>query len=243
MGIKGTEVAKEAADMILMDDNFATIVAAVEEGRGIYDNIKKFIRFLLSCNFGEIFTIAIAGFFGLPLPLLPIHMLWINLITDGLPAVALSVDPPEKDIMKRKPRDPKEGILANTFLFMLVGSAVVTFATILVFATDLVATGNVTEARTVAFTVLTFFELLFVFNCRSEKHSVFTNPPWTNKKLVLAVVASILLQILIIYTPFLQTIFKITYLDLYDWIRVIMFSSIALLILPKFFIPRKTKRD
>ncbi|MCD6402837.1 MAG: calcium-translocating P-type ATPase, SERCA-type, partial [Candidatus Aenigmarchaeota archaeon] len=243
MGIKGTEVAKEAADIILMDDNFATIVAAIEEGRGIFDNIKKFIRYMLSANFGEIFTITIAGFFGLPLPLLPIHMLWINLITDGLPAVALSVDPPEKDIMKRKPRDPKESILANTFWFMLVGSAVVTFSTILVFSTDLVATRSLNEARAVAFTTMTFFELLFVLNCRSEKHSVFTNPPWTNKKLLLAIVASMILQGIIIYTPFLQTVFKIAPLTLYDWIRVFMFSGIALLILPKFFIPSRTKRE
>jgi Ca2+-transporting ATPase len=235
MGIKGTDVAKEAADMILTDDNFATIAKAVEEGRGIYDNIKKFIRFLLSSNFDEILVVTIASLAGLPLPLLPIHILWINLVTDGLPALSLSVDPKEPDIMKRKPRNPKESILSGVFWFSLTAGLIACAVTLLAFFLEYTSTLNVLKARTLALTTTIFFELLFVFNCRSETRSVFSNNPLTNKKLVLAVILSVVFQLLIIYVPPLQTMFKTTSLTFTDWIRVLLFSASGLFILPSLF--------
>ena len=177
----------------------------------------------------------------MPLPFLPIHILWINLITDGLPAVALSVDPKDPEIMRRKPRDPKEGILAKTLLFVILAGAVACLASILVFVIEYTTTMNVAKARTVAFTTAMFFELFFVFNCRSETHSVFSNPPWTNKKLIISVIASIVLQFFIIYVPFLQPIFKTTALNWVDWARILMFSGVAVLIMPRFFIPQNKK--
>ncbi len=236
MGIKGTDVSKEAADMILLDDNFATIVKAIEEGRGIYDNIKKFVRFLLSANFGEVMIISLAMFLALPLPLLPIHLLWINLVTDGFPALALGVDPKEKDIMKRKPRDPKEGILSRSWVFIFAVAILSTIAALSTFILGL--PDGIEKARTMALTTVIFFELFLVFNVRSEEKGFFRMNPLENKKLLVAVIASIILQLLVIYLPFLEPLFKTDPLSLNEWMIVLFFSSFAFLALPEIFIKK-----
>lgn len=236
MGIKGTDVTREASDMILADDNFATIVNAVEEGRGIYDNIRKFIRLLLSTNLDEILLVAGATLLGLPLPILPIQVLWVNIVSDGLPALALSVDPYDKDIMERKPRSPKEGILHGMVLFVLV-AAVVDFLAEMILLVYWKNTNFVSleRLRTIIFTSTVLFELFFVFNCRSEKHSVFRMNVFRNRALVLAVALSFLLQLAVIYVPFFQPLFRTVPLSASDWLIILAIASSGLLILPEVF--------
>jgi len=236
MGIKGTDVTREASDMILADDNFATIVHAVEEGRGIYDNIRKFIRLLLSTNLDEILLVAGATLLGLPLPMLPIQLLWLNIVSDGLPALALSVDPYEKDIMERKPRSPKEGIFHGMLLFVLAAALVAFLAEMILLIywknTNFV---SLQRLRTIVFTSTVLFELFFVFNCRSEKHSVFRSGVFRNRALVLAVVLSFLLQLAVLYIPFLQPLFRTVPLNASDWLIILAIASSGLLILPEVF--------
>jgi Ca2+-transporting ATPase len=236
MGIKGTDVTREASDMILADDNFATIVKAVEEGRGIYDNIRKFIRLLLSTNLDEILIVASTTLLRLPLPILPIQVLWINVVSDGLPALALSLDPYDKDIMERKPRKPKEGIFHGMLLFVLV-AAIVGFLVEMILLIYWRNTNFVSlrKLRTMIFTSTVLFELFFVFNCRSEKHSVFRSDILQNKALVLAVAVSFLLQLAVIYVPVLQPLFQTVPLDASDWLIILAMSSAGLLILPEVF--------
>jgi Ca2+-transporting ATPase len=236
MGIKGTDVTREASDMILADDNFATIVKAVEEGRGIYDNIRKFIRLLLSTNLDEILIVASTTLLRLPLPILPIQVLWINVVSDGLPALALSLDPYDKDIMERKPRKPKEGIFHGMLLFVLV-AAIVDFLVEMILLIYWRNTNFVSlrKLRTMIFTSTVLFELFFVFNCRSEKHSVFRSDILQNKALVLAVAVSFLLQLAVIYVPVLQPLFQTVPLDASDWLIILAMSSAGLLILPEVF--------
>jgi Ca2+-transporting ATPase len=236
MGIKGTDVTREASDMILADDNFATIVNAVEEGRGIYDNIRKFIRLLLSTNLDEILLVAGATLLGLPLPILPIQVLWVNIVSDGLPALALSVDPYDKDIMERKPRSPKEGILHGMVLFVVV-AAVVDFLAEMILLVYWKNTNFVSleRLRTIIFTSTVLFELFFVFNCRSEKHSVFRMNVFRNRALVLAVALSFLLQLAVIYVPFFQPLFRTVPLSPSDWLIILAIASLGLLILPEVF--------
>ena len=236
MGIKGTDVSKEAADMVLIDDNFSTIVSAVEEGRGIYDNIRKFVKFLLAANFDELATITVPMLMGITtLPFLPIHILWINLITDGIPALTLSVDPKDLDIMKKSPRDPKKGI-ASGMLFFIVSVAILNFlAAFVVFIWELQTTGDIIKARTLAVTTTIFFEMLFVFNCRSDKKGILRLNPMSNKKLFIAVIISIILQIIIIYVPVLQEVFHLSALNLTDWLKVMLFSSLGILAMPEIF--------
>jgi len=253
MGLKGSDVAKEAADMILLDDNFSTIVFAVKEGRRVYDNIKKFIRFLLSSNIGEMFLViavmilgVISGF-PLPIPLLPIQILWINLISDSFPALSLGVESAEKNIMKRKPRDPKESMLHSSLLFILFTGFLAFLASLCVLFWELYDGFNAgldinyieQKARTMAFTTMMFFELFFVLNCRSEKKSVFSNNPLTNKKLVISIIVSIVLQFFIIYVPFLQAIFGTVPLGFWDWIKIFIFSGLGFFVFPQIFM-RKT---
>lgn len=238
MGKKGSEVTREASHIVLVDDNFSTIVNAIAEGRGIYDNIRKFIRYLLSVNFSEVFLVLAAIILRLPLPLLPLQILWINLLTDGLPAITLSADPYEKDIMKRKPRGKKEGIFHKMLLFILISSIVMFVLGFLIFMLYL-KEFSLDKARTMVFTFSVVFELLFIFNCRSEKHSVFRIGISGNKKLLLAVIISFILQLLVIYVPFLQSIFKTVPLSLYDWMIIILFSSSSLLVLPEIFMSKK----
>jgi Ca2+-transporting ATPase len=234
MGIKGTDVTREASDMILADDNFATIVNAVEEGRGIYDNIRKFIRLLLSTNLDEILLVAVTTLLRLPLPILPIQVLWVNVVSDGLPALALSFDPYEKDIMQRKPRDPNEGIFHGMLLFVLVAALVDFLAEmILVIYWRNTAFVSLERLRTIIFTSTVMFELFFVFNCRSEKHSVFRNSPLGNRQLVLAVILSLMLQLAVVYVPFLQPLFKTVPLNASDWLIILAIATSGLLILPE----------
>jgi Ca2+-transporting ATPase len=234
MGITGTDVAKESADMVLTDDNFASIVAAVEEGRGIYENIRKFVAFLLSANAGEVLvmftaTVALSADPAFLPFFVPVQLLWINLVTDGLPALALGVDPYPTDIMERPPRNPKEGVLSRDILFLIVVVAgILTVGTLGIFFWELNYSGaDVTRARTVAFTTIVFFELFLVFAMRSPRQPIWQIGLFTNTKLILAVLASMALQMVVIYTPFLQGAFNTEPLTAFDWIRTLVISLSA----------------
>ncbi len=230
MGITGTDVTKEVSDMVITDDNFASIVAAVEEGRGIYDNIRKFIHFLLSCNLGEILVMFVAVLVGLPVPLLPIQILWVNLVTDGLPALALGVDPVDPDIMERPPRDPKEPVVTGARGWLIgLQSAFVAACSLGAFLFVLVyEKETLVEARTAALATLACAQLFHSFNCRSMRHSIFKLKFSTNPQLVGAVALSFLLQMAVIYAPFLQPIFKTTSLSLIDLGAIMVFSTLPL---------------
>jgi len=239
MGITGTDVTREAADMVLADDNFATIVNAVEGGRSIYDNIRKFSFFLLRSNFDELLVIGSFALLGLELPLSAGMILWINLVTDGGPALALSMDPPEDDVMKRPPRNPNEGILHGriasilaTFVTQFVGTGVLFYVAYYVWGRPL------GEAQAMAFVQATLQELVIVWNCRSEKRNAFKVGFTSNKFLLVAVLASALLTIVIPYTG----LFGTSALDLSDWAIVLPFSLSGFLILPEVFHGRKIGR-
>ena len=240
MGIKGTDVAKEAADMILLDDNFNTIVSAVEEGRRIYDNIKKFIRFLLAANFNEMFAIMATMFAGLPIPFLPTQILWINLVTDSFPALSLGVDPKDKDLMQRKPRNPKESVLHSSFPFIIITGLLGFAVTLVAFLMEL--PNSLDKARTMAFTTTIMFQVLFALNCRSEKRSVFRMNPFTNKKLLASIALSVVLQFMVLYVPFFQVMFKTVPLNVYDWAKILVLSSLGLLVLPEVFMKKTIKK-
>ena len=205
MGLVGTDVAKEAAEMILLDDNFATIVRAIREGRIIYDNIRKFFRYTLSSNAGEIWTIFLAPFFGLPIPLLPIHILWINLITDGAPGLALASEPGEQGIMRRPPYPPDEGLFARGMWQQIVWIGLLMGASCLV--TQKIAIDAGWHWQTMVFTVLCCSQLLNALAIRSESRSLFQQGLLSNLPLLVAVLGSLLVQLGVIYLPFLQKIF------------------------------------
>ncbi|MBN1144581.1 MAG: cation-translocating P-type ATPase, partial [Bacteroidales bacterium] len=230
MGITGTDVTKEVSEMVITDDNFASIVNAVEEGRGIYDNIRKFIHYLLSCNVGEIMVMFIASLVRLPVPLLPIHILWVNLVTDGLPALALGVDPTDKKIMNRAPRDINESVLTRQMGgTILMQGAFIAFCSLLAFSlVYFVEKEGIERARTASFIVLACSQLFHSFNCRSPRESIFTLGFLSNVKLVYATLVSFLLQMAVIYVPFLQIIFKTQPLGLFDWVMVLIISSFPL---------------
>jgi Ca2+-transporting ATPase len=221
MGIVGTDVAREASDMVLTDDNFATIVSAIEEGRGIYDNIRKFIRYMLSTNSGEIFTMFFSILLRFPLPLLPIHILWVNMVTDGLPAVALSAEPIEKGIMQRAPRNPNESIFSGGLLYSMVGIGILMAVGTLWLFNQHLLTGGIVKARTVAFTVLALMQMAHVLNCRSMDRSLFKIGIFSNFYLVLAIVSTLLLQIAVVYVPFFQYAFNTVALAGSDWLYII----------------------
>ena len=226
MGITGTDVAKEASDIVLTDDNFATIVAAVEEGRGIYDNIKKYLAYLLSCNIGEILIMFTAvGLLALPLPLVAVQLLWVNLVTDGLPALALGVDPADPDIMERPPRDPKESVFTRPIKILIIGVAAIILIGVLPLFYWTWKGGTLVKAQTMAFTTLVMFEMFNVFNCRSEKHSIFKVGPFSNRFLVVAVTTSILMLLMVVYIPFFDVLFDTVPLGLFDWVLVLAISS------------------
>ena len=227
MGISGTDVTKEASSMILMDDNFSTIVAAVEEGRIIYDNIRKFIRYLLSCNLGEVLTMFLATIFSLPNPLSPIQILLVNLATDGLPAIALGIDPAEDDIMRQPPREKDESIFARGLVEkILVRGSLIGLCTLLSFMAGRYYGMNLDTCRTLALCTLVMSQLIHVFECRSERHSLFEIKLFTNPWLIGAVSVSIVLICSVLYVPFLQTIFHTVALSLKQWLIVIFFSGI-----------------
>jgi len=234
MGIKGTDVAKEASDMILRDDNFSSIVRAVHTGRGIYDNIKKFIQYLLSSNLGEVLIVFIAMLIGLGyadpetsvfIPILgALQLLWINIVTDGLPALALGVDPPSSGIMKRKPRNPNEKILSGEMLLdIIIVGIIICTGTLFLFWLNMPAGGVL--AATVAFTTIVMFEMVRVQSVRMKYHVGL----WSNKKLIGAMVFSIALQLMIIYVPFFQPIFNTTPLGWVEWLEIAAISSTILI--------------
>jgi len=226
MGITGTDVSKEAAHMILLDDNFATIVKAVKEGRKIYDNIRKFIKYLLTTNSGEIWTLFLAPIFGLPIPLLPIHILWINLVTDGLPALALSVEPEEEDVMNRPPRHPKESISAHGLGVHAIWVGLLMAGIVLSTQAFAIKTGN-SHWQTMVFTVLCLTQLGHVLAIRSEKVSLFKMGLFSNKYLLGAVILTFIFQMATIYIPSLNPIFKTVPLTFNELIWTLVLSSIV----------------
>ncbi len=219
MGITGTDVTKEAADMVVTDDNFASIAAAVEEGRGVFDNIRKAVHFLLSCNLSEVLVMLFAALLGLPLPLLPIQILWMNLVTDGIPALALAVDPKAPDLMTRPPRRPEARLLDGGRLLAIGGEGLMLGLIALgAFSYSLYGLHQeLDQARTVAFTVLVVAQLVHVFNCRSEQLSLFQLGVWTNRPLVWAFLLSLAVQVAVLTIPAAAPIFKVAPLPIEDW--------------------------
>ncbi|MGF7048502.1 Ca2+-transporting ATPase [Paenibacillus sp. DS2015] len=230
MGITGTDVTKEASSLILSDDNFSTIVSAIEEGRNIYENIRKFIRYLLASNVGEILTMLFAMMLALPLPLLPIQILWVNLVTDGLPAMALGVDQPEKDLMEHKPRGAKENIFARRLGWKIISRGfLIGLCTLGAFWLTLRVApdqpGQLIKAQSVAFATLVIAQLIHVFDCRSSR-SIFHRNPFQNKYLVVAVLSSLILMLAVFYIEPLQPIFKTVPLGLREWALTIVAAGI-----------------
>lgn len=246
MGITGTDVAKGAADVVLTDDNFSSIVKAVEEGRNIYRNIKKSILFLLSCNFGEIITLFLAILLGWATPLRPIHILWVNLITDTLPALSLGVDPEDPDVMKEKPRHAKESLFSGSVPFLIFNGVVIGLLTLIAFiAGAKFYTGDthlfplfpeqidedaLLHAQTMAFVVLSFSQLVHSFNLRSRTKSIFSIGIFTNKYLVFSLLIGVLMQVCIISIPPLANVFGVHALTMRDWGFVLLLSIIPLVV-------------
>ena len=207
MGRIGTDVARESADLVLLDDNFATIVSAVREGRRIYDNIRKFVRFVMGGNTGEIWTLFLAPFLGLPIPLQPIHILWVNLVTDGLPGLALAVEPAERRIMARPPRPPNESIFARglwqhiVWVGLLIGG-------VSIFTQAWAIRAGTPHWQSMVFTVLTLAQMAQVLAVRSEHESLFRIGLFSNRPLFFAVLSTFALQLAVVYSPWLQPIFK-----------------------------------
>ena len=227
MSLKGTDVSRDAADMVLTDDHYASIVAAIEQGRIVYDNIKRFVNYLLSANAAEVGVILVALLFGLPLPLLPIHILWINLMTDSWPALALGAEKGSKDIMKRKPRDPKENFMKGLKGIIVITGIVGTLVTLGIFQWELMQGSSYMKATTMALTTLIIFEVLRAYSCKSRRP--FTNL-LTNKWLHIAVLVSIILQLAILYTP-LNVAFKVEPLALADWGKILVLAFVGYILL------------
>jgi Ca2+-transporting ATPase len=257
MGITGTDVSKGASDMILTDDNFTTIVHAIEEGRNIYNNIKKSVVFLLSCNLGEVVAIFASILFFWPVPLLPTQILWINLVTDTLPALALGIDPGDKDVMKAKPRDPKESFFAEgAGMRALIGGSLIGTLTLAAFYWGLYEHGYsmgsleipdeiITYARTMAFVVLAAAQLFYSLSMRSPTKSIFQVGLFTNKPLLVAIVAGLFLQLVVISVPFLAKAFKVQNLSVFDWGLVFGFALVPLTVneLIKIWLRQKESRE
>jgi len=256
MGITGTDVAKAASDMILMDDNFATIVSAIEQGRNIYSNIKKAVIFLLTCNLGEVVAMFVTLLIGLEAPLIATQLLWINLITDSFPAIALGMDPGNPDVMKEKPRNAKESFFAGgAGLHLILGGVLIGVLTIAAFwfgyyehgysPFDHSAPENTVEyARTMAFMVLVMCQLFFSLAVRNHSKSIFQIGIFSNKYLVGAIVLGVLLQLIVIGIPFMQRAFHLQMLDLGGWIIAISLGLVPLFIneIVKIFIRARLKR-
>lgn len=293
MGITGTEVAKQASDMVLADDNFSSIVKAVEEGRSIYSNMKAFIRYLISSNIGEVASIFFTAILGIPEGFNSVQLLWVNLVTDGPPATALGFNPPDSDIMRKKPRGADEGLISNWvfFRYMVVG-IYVGFATVGIFIywytmaaetgdghtlvsfyqlshwtecptwTDFKVNNFVegmdfsnnpceyflkgkVKASTLSLSVLVVIEMLNALNAISEDNSLLTMSPLVNPYLILAIAGSILLHFMIVYVPFFNPIFSITYLNTQEWLLVFYFSAPVIVVdeILKFFGRIKNERE
>ena len=226
MGINGTDVTKEAADMILLDDNFATIIKAVKEGRRIYDNIRKFVKYIMTCNSAEIWTIFLAPLIGLPIPLLPIHILWINLITDGLPGLALAAEKTEKDVMKRPPRSTNESLFAHGMAYHIAWVGLL-MAGITLGTQALATYHHNSHWQTMVFTVLALAQLGHVMAIRSEKEFLFKLGLFSNPQLLVIVFLTFLLQVSVIYLPFANKILKTTPLSLYELLLCIGVSAVV----------------
>ncbi|HEY3309935.1 MAG TPA: cation-translocating P-type ATPase [Desulfuromonadaceae bacterium] len=243
MGITGTDVSKEVSDMILLDDNFATIVKAVKEGRRIFDNIRKFVKYVMTCNTGEIWTIFLAPFLGLPMPLLPIHILWINLVTDGLPGVALAAEPAEQGIMARSPRPPRENIFAHglgahiIWVGLLMGG-------VSIFTQAWAIRSGDRHWQTMVFTVLCLSQMGHVLAIRSERESLFSQGLFSNKSLLFAILLTFVLQMAIVYVPFLNPVFRTTPLPLKDLLIVLALSAVVFVAveIEKFFRRRRPEK-
>lgn len=234
MGIVGTDVAKGAADMVLTDDNFATIVSAVEEGRRIYDNIKKAIQFLLSTNIGEIFLLLVTSIFNMGTPLLPVHILWVNLVTDSLPALALSVDPPEKDIMKRKPRKSGKGFMTRGMVWRVLYQGIMIGAIPLAAYIVGVKEGDRQLGQTMAFATLMFAQLVHVRNLHSITKSSLSISPMKNMPLVGAIIVSVGLALLVLLVPPFREAFRLVSMDGSHWVTVILMSLIPIVVVDLF---------
>lgn len=227
MGQSGTDVAKEASALVLSDDNFATIISAVREGRAIYDNVRKFIRYLLACNVGELLTVFLTMLLGLPLPLKPLQILWVNLVTDGLPAMALGVEAGDSDLMRRPPRKKTEGVFARGLARkILTRGMLIGVTTTGVFAVSLRLTGNLQLARTMAFATLVFCQLFHVFDCRSENLSILEKGLFSNPFLVLAVLISTLMFLAVIYLPTARSLFDTAVLSSSQWAVLLTCSGL-----------------
>jgi Ca2+-transporting ATPase len=226
MGITGTEVAKEAADIVLQDDNFATIVHAVREGRIIFDNIRKFMLFILASNSAEIIVMLAGPLMGMPLPLYPLQILWVNLLSDGLPAVALAVEPGEKDVMARAPIDPKSGIFTRGMLFRIVWVGTLLGALCLVSGFRFWSMDD-PAWRTLIFSTLTFGQMANVLAVRTGKQSLFRAGILSNRPLLAAVLITCALQVAVIYLPFLQPVFKTVPLTAAQFITCLLVSSVV----------------
>jgi Ca2+-transporting ATPase len=241
MGITGTDVTKEASDMVLMDDNFATIVAAVEEGRIIYDNIKKYLTFLLSCNVAEILILGIAGIIGWEMPLIALQILWVNLTTDGLPALALGVEPAEPDLMGRPPRDPDEPVFSGSVLGALSAMSILIFVGLMPIFYWYWQHEGLEKAQTMALATLVVYELFYAFNCRSLRFTLPQLGFFTNKWLLPAVLSSGLLMLAVIYIPSWGLAFHTVPLDFWDWdvVFIVAGASFLLVEFGKWFFGRK----
>ncbi len=225
MGVTGTEVSKEAADMVLADDNFATIMVAVEEGRRIYDNIRRFVRYLLTTNSGEVWVMFLAPFLGLPFPLLPIHILWVNLVTDGLPAITLGLEPAERNTMRRPPRPPTESLFARGLWQHAVWVGLL--MAVLTLGVQSTAIGLDWEWQTMTFTTLALLQLGHALAVRSERESFFRLGWRTNKPLVGAVALMLVIQLALVYVPAFQSIFETEALGVAELTVVLIVSTLV----------------
>ena len=239
MGISGTDVSKEASDMVLADDDFSTIIGAIQEGRTIYDNMRKFILYLLSCNAGEIMVMFIGIvitsllYDGPILPLIAIQILWVNLVTDGLPALAMGVDPPDPDVMIRKPRHPQEPVLTRKSLyFILYTGLTIGILTLMIFMAynPVIDHEHEIHARTVAFSLLIMFQMIIALNIRKEEHSLLGKEFFRNPYLLIAISSSIFLHLMVIYVPFFNPFFETVPLSLIDWVIILGVGSLLIII-------------
>ncbi|MFN9709973.1 MAG: cation-translocating P-type ATPase, partial [Bacteroidota bacterium] len=237
MGIAGTDVSKEAAHMILLDDNFSTIVTAIKEGRRIYDNILKFIKYLMTTNAGELWTLLIGPLLGLPIALLPIHILWINLVSDGLPAICLSFEKAENNIMKRPPRPPQQSIFANGKGLHMVWVGMLMAGIALI--AQHYAIQHAYHWQTIVFNVLCLSQLAHVMAIRSERESLFKIGLFSNFPLIASVIFTLMLQAMITYVPFFQPVFKTESLTAGEFVAV---GALAMIIFIAVEIEKKLRR-
>lgn len=229
MGITGTDVSKEASAMIIQDDHFATIVHAIKEGRRVYDNIKSFVTYLLSANTAEVLLITVAILIGWPVPLLPFHLLWLNLLTDGFPALALGNEKAAKDVMKKKPRPKTEKITDKILPYIVIAGIVGMLVTLYAFSVGY-SQGSVEKGRTMAFAALILFELVWVFSCKNPSRTVFNSNPFDNQSLNLAVIASLVLLVLAIHLPVFNALLQTVPLEINDWLLVVLLALPATLL-------------